>query len=186
MGTRPLFPKHRSRGTRGNVSYAVSGRYNQSDGHRTNSQTEGGDVGGQFVVRPSGGFELGLSGGYHGDRTGLPGALTETDLASGVAPSDSVTPNDFADVDDGFFMATPRFTMGTKGHALVDVSVRQRDSLIFSSFAGGEFSGDTGILTVAASPKAVFLSAARIDRPSDRGRRRHRDCRRGHQQHRDL
>jgi iron complex outermembrane receptor protein len=153
-----VAPELSSRGTRGNVSYAVSARYRRSDGHRENAQTEGGNVSGQLAVRPHGAFELGLSGGYHADKTGLPGALRESALASGLDRSDSVTPDDFADVDDMFFMATPRFTLGTRGHALVDVSVRQRDSLIFSSFTGGEFSGDTGIRTVAVSPKAVFLA----------------------------
>jgi outer membrane receptor protein involved in Fe transport len=54
-------------------------------------------------------------------------------------------------------MVTPRVPLGSRGHGVVDVSVRQRNSLIFSSFTGGEFSGDTGIRTLAVSPQAVWF-----------------------------
>jgi iron complex outermembrane receptor protein len=149
-----------ARGTRGGLSYAVSGRYQQSDGHRLNADTSSGDVAGQVVVRPGGMFELAVSGGVHDDTTGLPGSLTETVLASGVDRSDSVTPDDVADIGDGYVMATPRFSLGSRGHVLVDVSVRQRDTELFSSFTGGSFTGDTAIRTVATSPKGVFVAPA--------------------------
>jgi iron complex outermembrane receptor protein len=149
-----------SRGTRGNVSYSVSGGYGRSDGHRVNAATEGGDVAGRAVVRTSDAFELEMSGAFHHDRTGLPGALTETALGSGVARDDSVNPDDFAEVDDAYVMATPRLALGDRGRILVDVSLRQRDALAFSTFAGGEFSGDTGTRTAGFSPRLVWTAAA--------------------------
>src|SRR5690606_13381975 len=67
-----------------------------------------------------------------------------------------LTPEDFADVDDGYVMATPRTTLGRRGQAAVDLSVRQRDSRFFSSFSGGEFTGDTGLRTIAAAPRVTL------------------------------
>jgi iron complex outermembrane receptor protein len=149
-------PEASTRGTLGDLTYSLSGRYHRSDGHRQNTATEGGDFGGQFVFRQGQRFELNASGGYHGDTTGLPGALKGSDLALGVTRSQSINPNDFAEVDDGYVMVTPRATFGPRGYALVDVSVRQRDSVFFSSFAGGQFTGETGTRTVAVSPRVVL------------------------------
>lgn len=151
-----LTPEASTRGTLGDLTYALSGRYHRSNGHRQNTDTEGGDIGGQFVFRQGQRFELNVSGAYHGDTTGLPGALKGSDLALGVTRGQSINPNDFAEVDDGYVMVTPRATFGSRGYALVDVSVRQRDSVFFSSFAGGEFTGETGTRTVAVSPQVVL------------------------------
>jgi iron complex outermembrane receptor protein len=146
-----------TRGSRGALSYGFNGRAQRADGHRSNAQTAGGNVGGEVVLRPvSRRFDLAVSGGYHGDRTGLPGSLTESSLSVGVPRDDSVTPDDFADVDDGYVMATPRVTLGSRGYLVGDVSVRHRTSQFFSSFSGGEFTGDTGIRTVTASPRLVI------------------------------
>lgn len=149
-------PEATTRGTVGDLTYALSGRYHRSDGHRQNTDTEGGDIGGQLVFRQGQRFELDVSSAYHGDTTGLPGALKTSDLALGVTRDQSVNPDDFAEVDDGYLMVTPRATFGPRGYALVDVSVRQRDSVFFSSFAGGEFTGETGTRTVAVSPRVVL------------------------------
>jgi iron complex outermembrane receptor protein len=151
-----------SSGKRGDLGYSVSGRYNRSDGHRENAQTEGGDVGGRLSIRASERFELGLSGGLHSDKTGLPGSLKESDLAAGIDRASSVTPEDFADIDDRYVMVTPRVNLGGRGHALIDVSVRQRDSAFFSRFSAGpggdsgEFTGNTGTRTLAVSPRTVL------------------------------
>ena len=151
-----MTPEASTRGTLGNVEYTLSGRYHRSDGHRQNTETEGGDIGGQFVFQRGQRFELQVSGAYHGDKTGLPGALKGSDFAGGITRGESVNPNDSAEVDDGYVMMTPRATFGPRGYALVDVSVRQRDSVFFSSFAGGEFTGETGTRTVTVSPRVVL------------------------------
>jgi iron complex outermembrane receptor protein len=100
-----------------------------------------------------------VSGALHHDTAGLPGALTEAALDGGVARGDSVTPDDFAEVDDGYVMATPRLALGSQGRILVDVSIRRRGSLSFSSFTGGEFSGDTSTRTIGFSPRVVWTAS---------------------------
>jgi iron complex outermembrane receptor protein len=47
-------------------------------------------------------------------------------------------------------------TFGQRGYAVADVSIRRRASTFFSSFAGGEFTGDTGTDTFAVSPRIVL------------------------------
>ncbi|HKT80866.1 MAG TPA: TonB-dependent receptor, partial [Vicinamibacterales bacterium] len=145
-----------TRGTAGKTNYSVSARYSRSDGYRDNSQTEGGDVGGSVAFPFRDRFEMAVSGGYHGDNTGLPGALLQSELASGIERTASVHPDDFADVDDGYVMFTPKATLGELGYASVDVSIRKRNSSFFSSFVGGQFTGDTGTRTIAASPRVVL------------------------------
>jgi iron complex outermembrane receptor protein len=155
-----LTPEVTTRGAAGEVTYAVSGRYHRSDGHRQNAETEGGDIGGQLHFRQGGPVGVAVSAGYHGDTTGLPGALKDSDLASGVSRDDTVTPDDFAEVDDTYVMVTPRANIGARGYALMDLSARQRDSSFFSSFSGGQFTGETGTRTVAVSPKVVLRAAS--------------------------
>ena len=145
-----------SSGTRGDVSYAVTGRYDRSDGHRENAETRGGDFGGQLLLRPNDRFEFAASGGYHADKTGLPGAILQSDLDANIDRGASKTPGDFADIDDSYVMVTPRATLGPRGYASLDASVRQRSSVFFSSFSGGQFTGDTGTRTLALSPKIVL------------------------------
>jgi len=152
-----VTPEASTSGTAGHVTFSVSGRGHRSDGHRENAATEGGDVGGQLVTRLNPQFDLTVSGGYHGDRTGLPGSLKQSDFAAGVDRADTITPDDFADVDDGYVTFTPKLQLGDRGHLLVDVSVRKRNSRFFSTFSGGEFTGDTGIRTVSTAPRVVWL-----------------------------
>jgi iron complex outermembrane receptor protein len=149
-------PAFSTGGSSGRLTYSVSGRYTTSEGHRENAATEGVDAGGQVAVALGARADLTISGGYHGDETGLPGALRTSELAAGVARDESTHPDDFADVDDGYVMITPRLRFGDASHALVDVSFRQRDSHFFSSSAFGSFTADTGLGTVAVSPKVVF------------------------------
>jgi iron complex outermembrane receptor protein len=145
-----------STGKRGEMSYVLSGHYDRSDGHRENADTKGGDVGGQFSFRARERFQIAVNGGYHGDKTGLPGAITASDVAAGFDRRASKTSSDFADIDDSYVMVTPRATLGARGYAMLDFSVRQRDSSFFSSFSGGEFTGATGTRTVAISPRIVL------------------------------
>ena len=152
-------PTVSTQGTAGRVRYSASGRYNRSDGHRDNSATEGGDIGGDMQVTLNDRFRVDFSTAYHGDTTGLPGALRSSDLSGGVPLDGTTHPDDFAEVDDVYAMITPRMSFGPRGYALVDISVRERDSEFFSSFPGGSFTSQTGLGTVAVSPRVVFEQA---------------------------
>lgn len=139
-----------------NLAYSLSGSYLTSDGFRTNSSTETKDLGMNLNYYPGDYIKLNLSSGYHKDKTGLPGALKESDFKAGISRIDSVAPNDFAEVEDYYFKVGPEIYFRNDNFAKIDVSYRKRDYLSFASFTGGNFLGDTEIETITLSPQVVL------------------------------
>jgi iron complex outermembrane receptor protein len=143
-------------GAHKNFSYALSGRYYNSDGYRDNSDTEAKDLGLNLGYLFGDVAKVNLSSGYHEDETGLPGALKASELAAGIDRTATVHPDDFADVDDRYIKLKPEVFFLEDSLFQLDLSYRKRDSRAFSSFSGGTFAGDTEIKTVIASPQFVF------------------------------
>lgn len=143
-------------GSQGDFAYAVSGNYFRSDGYRENSAFNGGDLGGSINVPLSDSFDLGISTGYHSDKAGLPGGLKDSDFDNGASRTDSVHPDDFADVDDYYVLIRPKFSFRGTSLAQLDFSFRKRDSLFFSSYSGGTYEGNTDINTYTVSPQLLL------------------------------
>ncbi|NOS36254.1 MAG: TonB-dependent receptor [Deltaproteobacteria bacterium] len=143
-------------GSAGNLSYSLTASYLDADGYRDNSNTEAKDGGVALTYYVGDNLRLNLSSGYHEDNTGLPGALKESDFASGSKRTDSLNPLDFADIEDYYIKGGPEFSFWGDSFATIDASFRKRDFLSFSSFTGGDFTGDTSIETVAFSPRVVI------------------------------
>jgi iron complex outermembrane receptor protein len=139
-----------------NLTYALSGSYLSSEGYRDNSDTKAKDVGVNLGYYLSDTFRLGVSGGYHRDDTGLPGALKESDFAAGVSRTDTVNPDDFAETKDYYIKAVPEIYFWEDSFIKIDSSFRKRDFQTFASFAGGSFTGDTEIETILLSPQVLF------------------------------
>ncbi len=139
-----------------NLSYAISGNYLNSDGYRDNSDTEAKDLGFNLGYFFGDLMQLNLSAGFHEDDTRLPGSLKASDFAAGASRRDTLTPDDFADVDDYYIKVKPEIYFFDDSQFQIDLSFRKRDSLFFSSFASGTYEGDTEIKTVAASPQFIF------------------------------
>lgn len=152
-------PSVTTSGSRDRLSYSASVRYYDSDGHRTNSQSQARDVGATLGIEMNPAFDLGISTGYHSDDTGLPGALLESELMSGTLRAESTSPDDFADVDDYYVALAPKAILGEPVELHLDFSARNRDTRFFASFAGGMFTGDTSIRTIAFSPKIVVRTS---------------------------
>ena len=145
-------------GSSNNLSYDISGSYLNSDGYRDNSDTEAGDVGADLGYYVGDRFKVNLSGGYHKDDTGLPGAIKKSEFEQGVSRTDTLYPDDFADVEDYYVKLAPEIFFLNDSLFKIDFSFRNRSSLFHSSFSGGsfEFDGDTNIETIALSPQFVF------------------------------
>ncbi len=143
-------------GTQKDLSYALSGSYYDSDGYRDNSDTEAKDFGLNLGYLLGDIAKMSLSGGYHKDDTGMPGALKASDFAAGASRTDTTHPDDFADVDDYYIKLLPEAFFLEDSLFQFDLSFRERDSLFFSSFTGGTFEGNTEIKTVIASPQFIF------------------------------
>ena len=138
------------------VSYAIGASYDGSDGYRDNGDTDVRDVGGVLIIHPNPSFRLTLTGGLHADEAGLPGVFTESGLASGVSRRATLRPDEFAEVDDAYVMITPRLALTDTSVVEANISFRQRDTVFFSTFAGGTFDGNTDIGTISASPRFVL------------------------------
>ena len=138
------------------VSYSIEANYDGSDGYRDNGDTDVRDVGGVLTIHPNPSFRLTLTGGLHADEARLPGVLTESALASGVPRQATLRPHEFAEVDDAYVMVTPRLALNDTSVVEADISFRQRDTVFFSTFAGGTFDGNTDIGTISASPRFVL------------------------------
>ncbi|MDX2497472.1 MAG: TonB-dependent receptor, partial [Desulfobacterales bacterium] len=143
-------------GSSNNLSYDISGSYINSDGYRDNSDTEAGDVGADLEYYVGDRFKVNLSGGYHKDDTGLPGAIKKSEFEQGASRTDSLHPDDYADVEDYYVKLAPEIFFLNDSLFKIDFSFRDRSSLFFSSFSGGTYEGDTGIETIALSPQFVF------------------------------
>ncbi|MCG6974537.1 MAG: TonB-dependent receptor [Desulfobacterales bacterium] len=143
-------------GTQRKLSYALSGNYLTSDGYRDNSGTEAKDLGLNLGYFQNDKVKWQLSSGFHKDSTGLPGAIKTSDFAAGVSRTDTLYPNDFADVEDYYVMGAPVLFFLTDSEFKADISFRKRNSLAFASFDAGNFTGDTNIKTFTVSPQIIL------------------------------
>ena len=139
-----------------NASLFISGSLLNSNGYRRNSYTNAKDSGINMEYHFNN-LAVNISGGYHEDKTGLPGALTESDFASGVSRTSSLNPDDFADVKDYYIQLVPEVYLHDDSSFKIDTSFRKRDSLSYLSFTGGNFTGNTTIGTFAVLPQ-LFLT----------------------------
>ena len=143
-------------GTLKDLSYSISGSYLESDGYRDNSDTEAKDIGGNLNYFAGDWMSLNFSAGYHEDDTGLPGAIKASDFAAGTSRTDTLYPDNYADVEDYYFKFEPEIYFLNDSLFKIDTSYRKRDFLSFASFAAGSFTGDTEIETVSISPQIIF------------------------------
>ena len=143
-------------GTQNKLSYALSGSYLTSDGYRDNSDTEAKDLGLNLDYFQTDKVKWKLSGGFHKDNTGLPGGIKASDFAAGISRTDTLHPDDFADVEDYYVMGGPEFFFLSDSEFKMDMSFRKRNFLSFSSFDAGNFTGDTNIKSYTVSPQIIL------------------------------
>ncbi|UCH82138.1 MAG: TonB-dependent receptor [Nitrospiraceae bacterium] len=138
------------------LSYSLSGSHFFSDGYRDNSETAAKDLGMNLNYYAADFIKLNLSTGYHNDETGLPGALKESDFSAGASRTDTINPDDFADVTDYYVKGGPEVYFRGDSFFKLDASYRKRTFLTFASFVGGTFLGDTEIKTTSVNPQLLI------------------------------
>ncbi len=138
------------------LTYYLSGRHGQSRGYRANSATNTQDAGVDLNHYLTDSFKVNISGGYHKDKTGLPGALKESDFAAGRTRRDTIYPQDFAQTEDYYLKAAPEIYLLEDSLAKVDISLRRRNSLSHASGSWGDFTGDTLLSSWMVSPQVVL------------------------------
>ncbi len=143
-------------GTAKDLSLHLSGNYLTSDGYRDNSKTESKDLGMHAAYYVKDFMKIDLSGGYHKDHSGLPGALKDSDFAAGLSRTATLYPNDFADTKDYYVAVNPEIYFLGDNVLRIDTSLRRRDFKSFSTGDWGNFLGDSNIKTTAISPHVVL------------------------------
>lgn len=138
------------------LSYDLHASYLTSDGYRDNGDTEAKDIGANFAIDPHEKISIHLSGGYHKDKTGLPGALLQSELDAGTPRRHTNTPDDVSNTEDYYAKAGTEIQFLTDDALAFDVSYRNRSVDQYANFAGGWFDGKADIDTVMFSPRLTF------------------------------
>lgn len=139
-----------------NVSAYLSAGYLTSGGYRDNSDTEAKDFGMNTDYNFKDFISVRFSFGYHKDKTGLPGALKESDFEAGRARTDSTHPDDFMDIEDYYFQVSPNIPFSKDSLFKIDMSYRKRSALSFSTGDWGNFTANWDLKTVILSPRILL------------------------------
>ena len=119
-----------------NIAGSLYASYESTDGYRRNNELRTRDVGGKITFDPTEYLSLRLSGSHHRDDFGLPGAISETQLA--IDRRSARTPFDEAETIDQYLNLGADWDLGEYGRIVSDFSYRDRkseDEFVSSSFA---------------------------------------------------
>ncbi len=111
------------------ADYFFSYRHQGSNGYRQNNRLKLNNWFGRVTLRPVDGLDLGASAGYHKDEYGMPGALYQRDIDSGVGRRGTNNPEDKAGTEDIYVTGEPRVSKDLGDHritASVHGTYRQR------------------------------------------------------------
>ncbi|MBW2643732.1 MAG: TonB-dependent receptor, partial [Deltaproteobacteria bacterium] len=113
-------------GREGNIAASLFSSYDSTNGYRDNSQFRAKDIGGKIVFDPIDFLSLNLSGSYHSDNYGLPGDLSEAEMA--VDRKASNEPFNEAEVTDQYLKLGVNLDLGKYGKIVTDLSYRDREN----------------------------------------------------------
>ncbi len=139
-----------------NLNLFLSGNLLKSSGYRDNSETESRDLGINLNYYIKDTLRLNFSAGYHKDDTGLPGALKDSELSTGISRRATTNPFDFANTEDYYFKFTPELQFSGENIFKIDFSFRNRAFLSFASGDWGNFTGDSDIQMISVSPSVLL------------------------------
>ncbi|MFA6142449.1 MAG: TonB-dependent receptor [Candidatus Omnitrophota bacterium] len=136
----------------------LSTSYN--NGYRINNHLETVDYNANVTIKPTDHLKLTMSGGYHKDWYGLPGALKPVDINS-IGRKGSIAPDNRAKTQDGYMMFTPSATADMGFGELEfsgDILARQRwtNAIYYSTW--GDVANTHHIQTFGLTPKAAFTA----------------------------
>ena len=139
------------------VDYFLSFSNQDTTGYRANNDYWSSDYFARSTIYSLDKFEIGLSGGYHRDHYGMPGALYLTDIEN-IGRRGTTHPDDKGFTSDGFATIEPKttfFIFGTKVNASVLGSFRERRAKGLSVYTAGlsEYETVHHITTYELRPK---------------------------------
>jgi iron complex outermembrane receptor protein len=113
-------------GGKGKVAASFYGDYDSTDGYRQNNEYLARDFGGKAILDATDFLRFNVSGSYHKDNYGLPGALSLEEVNTNRRSSDS--PLDNAKTEDGYVKWGFDLDLGSYGNIVSDFSYRNRES----------------------------------------------------------
>lgn len=117
-----------SQGSLGDFHYVVHARHENTAGFRDNGNYDGQDYGASMGYDIGDLIKLDLSGNYHYDKYGLPGALSYQDLHTWADRNDTKTPDDHGWTEDYFIRLTSELDLKEWGRIITDFSYRDRNN----------------------------------------------------------
>jgi iron complex outermembrane receptor protein len=117
-----------SQGAVGDFRYTVHARHENTAGFRDNGNYDGQDYGGSVGYDIGDLIKLDVSGNYHYDKYGLPGALSYQDLHTWADRDDTKTPDDHGWTEDYFIRFNGELNLKSWGRLILDTSYRDRKS----------------------------------------------------------
>jgi iron complex outermembrane receptor protein len=110
-----------------NIAGSLSASYESTNGYRENNEFRTRDVGGKIIFDPTEYLSLNLSGSYHRDQFGLPGAISEAQLdIDRRAPKDPL--DDEGETTDQYLRLGGDLDLEKYGSIVTDFSYRDRAS----------------------------------------------------------
>jgi iron complex outermembrane receptor protein len=140
----------------GPLSAMVYGDYSSSEGYRENGFLRYKDWGGKFSFDLNKTVQISLTGSFHRDDFGLPGALPQSIYEENRRTT--IKPDDKAETDDGFLTFGGKANFGDMGRIEVDLSYRHREgnNFFLSSLPISSFEDRRNLTTWGLTPKYVL------------------------------
>ncbi|TAN40525.1 MAG: TonB-dependent receptor [Nitrospirae bacterium] len=111
-------------GANNTVRYFVLAKHRESDGYRQNSYFDATDFSARITIKATDALTVDGSAGYHKDKQGLPGGLTEAELKADRRQS--TKPDDHVDFDSRFFDLRGGLALSTWGELELGYSFNNR------------------------------------------------------------
>jgi iron complex outermembrane receptor protein len=109
-----------------NIAGSLYASYESTDGYRRNNEFRTRDVGGKIIFDPTEYISFALSGSCHRDDFGLPGGVSETQLA--IDRRATAKPFDEGETTDQYLNLNADWDLGEYGRIISDLSYRDRKS----------------------------------------------------------
>jgi len=106
------------------ISYFVFTKYHDTEGYRANSHFKSNDVGTKLTFRLNDQLTFDVAAGYHKDKQGLPGGLTESEL--NADRRQSTKPNDGVNYDQRYIDTKANLGLGNWGDLEIGYSFDNR------------------------------------------------------------
>ena len=138
----------------GKAALSIYGSVEDTDGYRDNNDYRARDVGGRIVLDATERFRVSLSGSYHDDDFGLPGALTKAQVNDDR--KQSINPDDEGNTEDWFVKAGFDWDLTRYGQLVADLSYRDRSGDSRFPDASFPFKNEFTTETVGFTPRYIW------------------------------